>query len=136
MKSLQVIVLSLPLFLAAVFLETPAFCQQVEMGLQEINQKSDVILQVQVKSNESKWVSGTGGKNIVTSTVFKVTDCIKGDFNTNNLLTINMLGGKVGDTTQFVSSSVNFFPGEESILFLPKNPDYITGGFQGKVSYC
>lgn len=131
-KACKFSALAVPAILVCLFFAKPAFCQEIEMNLQEMNGKSDLILQVQVESMQSKWVYGAAGKNIVTSTTFRVRECIKGDINSTNLLTLDVLGGKVGDTTQFVSNSVTFIPGEESILFLQKNPLCVTGGFQGK----
>lgn len=131
-NQLKLILASLSILIASIILTKPAVSQQVEMSLPEINQKSDLILQVLAESVESRWEYSTEGRNIVTLTQFRVIECIKGNKNTNQTYSLEMLGGKVGDTTQYVSSSVIFTPGEESILFLQNDPDYVTGGYQGK----
>ena len=87
------------------------------MTLPEINRQSDLVLQVKVESNVSGWVYGNTGKHIVTTTRFRVLDGIRGEVRADDLFTIEQTGGIVGDTTQYVTSSVPFAPGEESILF-------------------
>ena len=114
------------------FLVKPAFNQQIKLNLQEINQQSGLVLQVQAESSASAWVYSSGGKNIVTTTRLRIVDCIRGDLAKNSLLSLDMLGGSVGDTTQYVSNSVGFTPGEECVLFMPENRACITGGLQGK----
>jgi hypothetical protein len=116
------------------FLVNPAYNQQIKLNLQEINQQAEIILQVKAESMVSRWVFSEGNKNIVTATTFRILDCIKGDYVKNELLTLELPGGQVGDITQYVTSSVGFVQGEEAILFLPKNRTRLIGGFQGKIS--
>ncbi len=115
-----------------VTLASPAFSQQLKMSLPEVAQRSGVILHVQAESGESVWVYGNAGKNIITTTRFRVLDCIRGNLAVNSPFNLAMPGGTIGDTTQFVTSSVEFSQGEECILFLQNNAVSLTGGFQGK----
>ncbi len=106
--------------------------QVIKISLQEMSQQSDLILRVQTLSAESRWVTIPEGKNIITTTRFRVLESIKGDILKDEEFTLDMAGGKVGDITQVVSNSVGFTVGEESVIFLPRNKDHLTGSFQGK----
>jgi hypothetical protein len=126
------LILTFLVIFSLLFLNISAFSQEIEMTLGEIYQKSDIILHATVETNESAWVFNSSGRNIVTTTKFRITESIKGGISINDTFDLEMPGGTIGDTTQYVSTSVLFSPGEESILFLQINPLRVMGGFQGK----
>lgn len=107
--------------------------QEVRMPFTEIYQKSGLILHVQVESSQSEWINGNTGRNIVTSTRFRVIEGILGNSGNQDTFYLEVPGGTIGDTTQYVSTSVAFYPGEEIILFLNREPLFVTGGYQGKL---
>jgi hypothetical protein len=129
---IKLILATLLVVATSLFLTQHAMGQQIDMDLVEINRKSDEILRVRVESMNPRWVTGNEGRNIITTTHFTIIECIKGDQGLNDRYSMDMPGGTIGDTTQWVSSSVLFTPGEESILFLQKDPNRIIGGYLGK----
>ncbi len=106
--------------------------QVLKMDLPSIVGQSDLIIQARIVSLQSHWVTTPSGRNITTRADLRVIGVIKGDTGNQDLLTIELPGGTVGDTTQIVTSCVNFQENEESILFLNKSPLAIIGEFQGK----
>jgi hypothetical protein len=119
-------------FLFSILFLLPGSAQHQDVSLQTVFQKSDFILHVKVDSIEYKWLGDS--THIITKTRFNVLESIKGDFEYAKPFVLQTLGGTVGNISEFVSTSVRFSLGEESILFLTKSPLVITEGFSGKFS--
>lgn len=107
--------------------------QVIKMELTQIIDESSAIVNATVEKMHSSWVKDHNGNNIYTTVEFSVNEVIKGNLSNSNF-TLKVLGGKVGDISQFVSPSVSFEPKEEVLLFLRNNPLEIIGSEQGKYS--
>lgn len=106
--------------------------QVVRLDLPSIERRSDLIIRACVLSLQPKWVNTPGGRNIITTVNFRILEVIKGDLPDRNNLDLEIPGGTIAETTQYVTSSVQFSPNEDAILFLQKNPLSVIGEFQGK----
>ena len=87
------------------------------MTLEGLTTRAHVVAQVRCLSNESRWERG----EIWTFTRFEVEEALKGI--APRLITVRLLGGKVGHLTSTVDAVPRFRPGEESVLFLEQAPD-------------
>jgi hypothetical protein len=119
-------------FLFIILFFLPGRAQYQEVSVQTVFQKSDFILHVKVDSIEYEWLSDS--THIITKTRFIVLETIKSGNGQANPLTLQTRGGTVGRMTEYVSTAVRFFQGEECILFLEESPLMVTEGFSGKFS--
>jgi len=110
------------------------FSQVLRMDLPSVAQQADLIVNASVVSIDPRWVVTAAGKNIITTTTFSIIRVIKGTPTGNGTFILETPGGTIGDTTQFVTSCVNFSTNEETILFLNKKSMEVVGEYQGKYS--
>lgn len=108
---------------------------QHELSLNELCQKSDDIVIVEVISSQSYMVTN----RIFTEINLQVVQSIKGKLNIFETITMTILGGTINGITTLVLDSPNFKLGEQSLLFLSKvtmsnnKVNYlVTGMSQGK----
>ena len=87
------------------------------MPLEKLTSRADAVVHVRCLSNESRWERG----EIWTFTQFEVEEALKGV--APRLLTVRLLGGKVGHLISTVDAVPRFRPGEETVLFLERMPD-------------
>ena len=92
------------------------FAQEIK-NIQELLDKSDIVVDAQVLSKESKWTEGK--KTIVTMVSLKVLHEIKGKLNKYKF-TVEIPGGTIGEETVEVEPSIGFDLQERAILFLKK----------------
>jgi hypothetical protein len=113
---------------------TFGFAQMLRLDLTDIERQSMVIVHAQTVSLQAKWEYTASGRNIITTARLKVLEAIKGIPTAPEQVEISVPGGTIADTTQWVTSSVQFHLNEEVILFLKGDPLQVTGEFQGKYS--
>jgi hypothetical protein len=89
----------------------------VNNSLQKTIRDSDLIIRAKVTSLNPRWIIKNNHKHIYTFTEFEINEVIKGDYSNNKLL-LKVIGGTVGDTTEYVKPSFRFNDKEEMILFL------------------
>jgi hypothetical protein len=77
-----------------------------------LTEVSSLILTGEVVASESEWNGGL----IVTRSRVRVTECLLGDCPPT--VTVDMLGGQIGDIVQAVDGGAQLPLGEEVILFL------------------
>lgn len=96
---------------------------------------SDLIFTGQVLSQKSEWRNNDGQKSIVTLITFGVQQVHKG--RAASTITLQFLGGSVGDVTLDVAEMPRFKNGERVILFVAHNgttASPLVGFFHGKFS--
>jgi hypothetical protein len=93
--------------------------QGMNKWFQERMCKSDIIVDAQVISKESKWDSSKGGRGIYTTIKFKVFQTIKGAVE-NNEITFDQLGGMVGNQKRWLSNSMEYNLNRRKIYFFTK----------------
>jgi len=98
----------------------------IEMPLEEIFKKADIVFYGKVESINSFWEDG----NIYTNVNFKVFEVIKGE--AKEYFNLKVMGGTVGEITQVVEDVPFFSKEEEAVLFLEDGN--LVGQFQGKIS--
>ncbi len=84
------------------------------LGLDDLAAASDVVARVHCLSNETRWEAG----EIWTFARFEVMETMKGA--APRLITVRLLGGRVGHLISTVDGVPRFRPGEEAILFLER----------------
>jgi len=84
------------------------------MKLEELAAAAHAIVQARCLENESRWEGG----EIWTLSRFEVFDAMKGAL--PRLITVRLLGGRVGHVISTVEGIPRFQPGEETILFLER----------------
>jgi len=95
---------------------TPGFCSTaLTLDLPEISQKAEIIADVTVQNLSSYWVSPAGVKSIRTRVNFTVNRMIKGT--PSPTLSLEFLGGQVGDRGLKVPGVPQFAPGERYMIF-------------------
>jgi hypothetical protein len=87
----------------------------VRMNLDELVGDAQSVARVKCLSNESRWEGG----QIWTITQFEVSETLKGA--PPRLISVRLIGGKVGSITSRVEAVPRFQPGEELYLFLEPN---------------
>lgn len=105
----------------------PSFDQLVE--------RADLIFTGQAISQRSEWRNRDGQKSIVTLVAFQVRAMHKG--RADSTVTLQFLGGTVGDVTLNVSDMPSFKNGERVVLFVQKNganASPLIGFYHGKFS--
>ncbi len=93
---------------------------QTQSILEELSQKSDLIITGNVTKVISRWDANKA--RIWTYITIVPTEYLKGTKSTNEI-TIKIIGGKVGDITMDVSGVPKFNSNEQTFLFLKKRPD-------------
>lgn len=99
----------------------------VQMSLQQLTQASTVIVRAHVLDQYSAW--DAAHKKIQTFTVLAVDHSVKG--NSPATLTVQQVGGVVGNIHLFVPGSVRFLPQSQYMLFLEPavgTPNYLLVG--------
>ena len=104
----------------------------IALSVEELTQKSDLVVRGHVTSQESAW---TRSGRIVTTVHLAVDSSLKGQAPAT--VDIRHTGGHVGDVGQQVSGEVAFANGEEVVVFLRRRPGSTTafgvvGMSQGK----
>lgn len=131
MKKINLIFVSFSIFLLMLMgvRFQQAYAVSVKVTDEFLEEQATDIIKGKVVSLESKWTA----EGIVTNVGIKVDKSIKGKH--GNRITLEVLGGVVGEIGLFVSESPQFSMGEEVKLFLKqKKPGIykVTGGRQGK----
>jgi hypothetical protein len=121
------------LILLSVLITVYAFASDPNFKFSDMVKKSDLIVKAKVLSTESKWVNNPNSRHIYTTVQISVDQYIKGSM-PGNTFSLDIIGGKVGDTTEVVSSSFGIQKGENVILFLNKNPLRPFGFSDSKIS--
>lgn len=85
----------------------------------ELVSEAQVIARGTVSSIESRWVEGPQGRLIETFVGFAVDQALKG--NPGSTMTLQFLGGTVGQDTMRVSGMPEFKVGDREILFVTGN---------------
>ncbi len=85
------------------------------LGFSEIAKSAEIIADVTVQNLQSYWAAPAGGKAIRTRVDFAVNSAIKG--NPGQTLSLEFLGGTVGDRSLRVPGVPQFAVGERYILF-------------------
>ncbi|MBP1648983.1 MAG: Fibronectin type domain protein [Bacteroidetes bacterium] len=111
--------------------ESHAFSQIVPMSLSDMALKATSIVHGKVLGTECKWLDDERGNHIYTVATIEVEDVMKGNA-AQDILTVAVQGGTVGEITEWVSSTGSLQEGEEVVLFLGSRPGEIIGGPQGK----
>lgn len=114
---------------------SPAAAHQIEpMSDLDLVRQSSLVLEGQVTSLRSEWTPD--GAQIHTVAEVAVRDLVKGDLD-EGTITLRLLGGSVGDITQWIVGAPSL--GEEEEVFLMLRADYrqtlfpIVGFEQGKL---
>jgi hypothetical protein len=89
-------------------------------SLQNLTDQADIIFSGIVLSNYSHWAEAAQGKVIVTETSFEVVEALKG--NPGPQLTLQSLGGAVGQDRMEVEGVPGFDTGEKVLLFVRNQP--------------
>ena len=84
------------------------------MDLDELTATATAVARVRCLGNESRWE----GREIWTLTSFEVEETFKGAI--PRLITVRLVGGKVGHLISTVNGVPRFLPGEEVIVFLER----------------
>ena len=98
----------------------------------EIVLKADIICTATVLSTQCQWKDDDRGRHIYTDVELLIERKIKGDLPTD-LIHLEVVGGTVGDVTEYVSDSPVFRAPEQVMLFLEGQPLRPVGGSVGKI---
>jgi hypothetical protein len=107
----------------------------ISPGFERLVANSDIIFTGQVLSKRSEWKDVRGRKSIVTLVSFGVRATHKG--RTESTITLQFLGGTMGDVTLDVAEMPKFTPGERVVLFVEGNgtsASPLVGFYHGKFS--
>jgi hypothetical protein len=100
---------------------------------EELLRKSEVIVVSDVLDRTSRW-QRMGTRNVIVTDVrVRVTEVLKG--RTDVIRTLRILGGTIGDVTQYVPGAPLFVVGDRDVLFLRERPDAVSpvvGMFHGR----
>lgn len=104
-----------PLFLLAIAGAEPAYSSSVtEVGLGDMAAASELVFEGRVIGVESSWTED--GRAIRTTVTFEVLDVLKGSAGTT--VTLNFLGGAIGDLRLSVTDLNLPVPGEKGVYFV------------------
>lgn len=109
------------------------YSQVIKLSLTSLTDAADLIVAAKVVSVEPSWEYSPNGRNIISKCTIISEPAIKGNAGSNYLV-LEIPGGQIGDTIQFITHSPMLTQNEEAILFLRANPLRIIGGGQGKFS--
>jgi hypothetical protein len=108
------------ILLFSMFLSCVAVSQEIK-DIQDLLNKSDIVVDAQVVSKESKWTEDK--RSMVTTVGMKVLQMVKGKIKSNEIM-LKIPGGKIGDITVTVHpSSEGFDIQERAIVFIKKYPN-------------
>ncbi len=123
---------SIVLAFGGLLLAAQASGQVLRSTIPDLVEEAAIIVRGRVERTEARWIANERGRHIHTTAYVNVAEVVKGSV-TPGLLSLTIVGGTVGDTTEYVSDAVAFAQGEEALLFLKGNPPSVIGGHQGKV---
>jgi hypothetical protein len=98
--------------------------QMVLQSLEQMTYRADAVVRA-VPTGErpvSRWTNPDGTGLIVTTTTLRVIESYSGSVRAGQTLTVEHLGGIVGDTYLMVPGMVQFRPDEEVVLFAQRSP--------------
>lgn len=104
-------------------------------SFEKLVERATLIFTGQVISQHSEWKNENGQKSIVTLVSFRVRTVHKG--HADAVVTLQFLGGTVGDVTLDVSDMPKFSKGERVVLFVENNgasASPLIGFYHGKFS--
>ena len=106
----------------------------VQYDLDRLVAESHGIVHARVVSQRAEWREGT----IVTYVDVEVVACLKGPYEVSEIVTVEQVGGRIGDMATRVAGAPVFLTGEEVVLFLEPGLDVlrplVVGMAQGKFS--
>ena len=112
-----------------------SFAQFSSSEIKNLTKGADIILTGKVTQQTSSW--NKDKTRIYTKATIQVNEYIKGN-NTQSTVTVNYLGGEVGEIGEMYSHMPSFEDNEEVLVFLKKdekNTDYkVFSGEEGKIS--
>lgn len=92
-----------------------------EFSLDDLAAQAEFVFRGRVESQTSKWESFEGNRFISTDVVFAILETYKGD--PGDRVTLNFLGGMIGDEGMTVSGMPRVENGDEIILFTDPAPN-------------
>jgi hypothetical protein len=104
-------------------------------SLETLVDRAELIFTGQVVSQHSEWRASNGQKSIITLVTFGVEQLHKGQ--AASVVTLQFLGGKMGDVSLEVAESPKFRTGERVVLFVEGNgvnASPVVGFFHGRFS--
>jgi hypothetical protein len=105
------------------------------LSFQTLVRQADLIFTGRALNQRAEWREFHGKKSIVTLVTFAVERAHKGQAEAT--VTLQFLGGKIGDTELLVSEMPEFKPGERVVLFVAENGTAVCpviGFYHGKFS--
>jgi len=112
-----------------------SFAQFSSSEIKNLTNGADIILTGKVTQQTSSW--NENKTRIYTKATIQVNEYIKGN-NTQSTVTVNYLGGEVGEIGEMYSHMPSFEDNEEVLVFLKKdekNTDYkVFSGEEGKIT--
>ncbi|MEE9392582.1 MAG: hypothetical protein V3W41_08770 [Planctomycetota bacterium] len=110
------------------------------MDLKALSLRAPLIVKGTISSSRVQWARDQRGEMIVTNHVVQVSEVLKGSMtgSDESKLTLQCLGGSIGDMKMLTAAEPSVRAGESVVLFLMLEPEansgvYKTyGGFQGK----
>jgi hypothetical protein len=109
----------------------PSFATTVErLTLDDMVKKAQSIVHGKVRGARTHW--SANGKLILTTYTIDVSENIKGQG--SKTVELTTIGGRIGDTTLYVSGMPSFQTGEDAVVFVEKSAGFSTvvGLSQGK----
>jgi len=104
-----------------------------QQELEDLVNKSALIVRGQVSQTEFYWQSDERGRHIYTKVTIQPITWLIGKPGEEPLM-LEVVGGTVDEMTETVSSVPAFRDGEESILFLTGSPYLLVDGHRGKLN--
>lgn len=120
------------LLLAVSFVAANAQERPVER--ERLAKESDAIVVGKVKSMKSEWADSKQSR-IITRVTLAVNESLKGNERAGGTVTIETLGGEVGDVGELYTHVPTFRQNEDVVVFLSRDADgmyRVAGGTQGK----
>jgi len=134
-KLLRLCRLFLGVGLGGLFLTTASGTTVIPPAFEEMADRAELIFVGKVTGSRAEWrtVGSSTNRVIFTLVEFEAQEVLKGS--TNKIVTLQFLGGTVGDATMEVTGVPKFSPGDRVILFVEKNGVQfcpLVGVFHGK----
>lgn len=107
--------------LLALIAQTARATSVVAPTFEEMVEQSRGAFQGKVTEKSSRLEATDTGRRIMTAVVFQVIKTYKGEF--DSPVTLDFLGGKVGDVEMHVEGMPSFAVGDTVVLFLDQNPE-------------
>jgi len=104
----------------------------VKLTVDELTAQASHIVTGRVTETKSQWNANRSRINTLVSLL--VDDLVKGSL-VDKRIVVQLPGGKVGNTAEWVEDSPSFGAGERVLVFLVKQDTIfsVVGGFQGKL---